>query len=439
MPEFWTRPLQTLGLCVLAALVAWALAGGYAALWLMLICVGSYLIYHLRQLESLDRWLVKPELKTIPTGHGLWEETFSRLFKMARRQSASQHHLSATLVRFQRAGEAMPDGVVILAESDEIEWFNAVAQLQFGLNPDTDIGSPITYLLRQTQFNEYISAHNYSEPLIMHSTRNPETTLSIQLIPFGDKQKLLLSRDISHFERMETMRRDFIANVSHELRTPLTVVGGFLESLQDQHNLSEAERDHFFNLMLDQTQRMARLVEDLLTLSRLESAANPLQEDVLDVPALVRQLFEEARSLSQGRHEIVLEMKSETKLLGSESELRSAFGNLISNAVRYTPEGGRIVVRWEEVGGEARFSVQDSGIGIESQHIPRLTERFYRIDRSRSRETGGTGLGLSIVKHVLTRHQGRLEVQSQLGKGSTFTAVLPQSRIALAQPSVLSA
>ena len=233
------------------------------------------------------------------------------------------------------------------------------------------------------------------------------------------------------------MRRDFIANVSHELRTPLTVVGGFLESLQEYTDLSEEERARFFELMRDQTLRMQRLVEDLLTLSRLESAANPLQEEIVQVPQLLQQLHSEAQGLSQGRHRISLEIANESGVFGAEGELRSALGNLISNAVRYTPQGGEIVVRWDMVNGEGRFSVKDSGIGIEAEHIPRLTERFYRIDRSRSRETGGTGLGLSIVKHVLTRHQGRLEVTSEMGHGSTFSAFFPASRLVKAAAAVV--
>ncbi len=429
MPEFWTRPLGTLGAFLLLALLAWPIAGALAALGILVLCLVGYLIYHLRQLEALNRWLADPQLTNVPQGSGSWQDTFAHLYQMARRQSKSRHQLSEALARFRRAGEAMPDGVVILDEHDEIEWFNPVAGKQLGLNLETDAGRPITYLLRQTQFHEYLAAHNYSEPLIMKSLRNPEATLSIQLVPFGAAQKLLISRDISRFEQLETMRRDFVANVSHELRTPLTVVGGFLETLHDHGQLSAEERSHYFDLMLDQTRRMQRLVEDLLTLSRLESASNPLQETQVNVPALMQSLLKEAEGLSRGRHRIRLDIASDVGLLGSESELRSAFGNLISNAVRYTPPGGEIVLRWEVTADGARFSVRDSGIGIEPQHIPRLTERFYRVDRSRSRETGGTGLGLSIVKHVLTRHQGRLEVSSEVGKGSTFAACFPASRV----------
>ena len=429
MPEFWSRQLGSFGLILLSALLTWPIAGGSWALGIFSAGLLLQLIFHLRQLQKLNLWLANPQVRAVPEGRGVWEDSFVALYHLARRQSASQQQLSKALARFQRAGEAMPDGVVMLDAQAQIEWFNPIAAEQFGLNLDTDIGHPITYLLRQSQFNEYLNAHNYSEPLIMKSARRPDVTLSIQLVPFGDDLKLLISRDITRFEQVETMRRDFIANVSHELRTPLTVVGGFLESLQDFRDLKAEDRSHFFALMRDQTLRMQRLVEDLLTLSRLESAAYPLQEEPVNIPALLEQLYKEAQGLSQGRHRIRLEIESELGLLGSENELRSAFSNLVSNAVRYTPQDGEIILRWQERDGELRFAVQDSGIGIESQHIARLTERFYRVDRSRSRETGGTGLGLSIVKHVLTRHQSRLEVESELQKGSTFSAVFPSSRI----------
>lgn len=429
MPEFWMRPLGALGGFLVLALVAWPLFGGVAALILFALCLIAYLVYHLRQLDALNRWLADPQLTSVPQGTGSWEDTFAILYQMARRQSKSRHQLSEALARFRRAGEAMPDGVVILDENDEIEWFNPIAGNQFGLKLSTDAGRPITYLLRQTQFHEYLAAHNYAEPLIMESLRNPGLILSIQLVPFGAKQKLLISRDITHFEQLETIRRDFVANVSHELRTPLTVVGGFLETLQDHAGLSEEERAHYFDLMLDQTQRMKRLVEDLLTLSRLESASNPLQEAEVNVPLLLQSLYAEAQGLSRGRHRLKIEMESALHLLGSEHELRSAFSNLISNAIRYTPPSGEVVLRWEATEDGVCFSVRDSGIGIEAQHIPRLTERFYRVDRSRSRETGGTGLGLSIVKHVVTRHHGRLEISSETGKGSTFSACFPANRV----------
>jgi len=429
MPNFWRRSLTTLALLAVAPLVLWASVGAVPALILMVVLLLFSLFHHLRNLHALDGWLRQPDAGTVPHGSGLWEEAFAVLYQLERRQSDSQHNLSNALERFQQAGEAMPDGVVMMNSSGQIEWCNPVAETQFGINLDRDRGQWMTYLIRQAQFTDYLAAHNYREPLIFKSTRNRELVLSIQLIPFGDEQKLLISRDITQLERVETMRRDFVANVSHELSTPLTVVGGFLETLVDMAHLDETQTRHYLNLMLDQTNRMARLVKDLLMLSKLESNRAAHREEKIDVPRLLRDLLEEAQSLSAGRHRLRLNLASERWLQGNEEELRSAFGNLVSNAIRYTPDGGEIVLQWEEWEGEGVFSVQDSGIGIEPQHIPRLTERFYRIDRSRSRETGGTGLGLAIAKHALTRHQARLEIESTPGQGSTFSACFPARRL----------
>jgi two-component system phosphate regulon sensor histidine kinase PhoR len=261
-----------------------------------------------------------------------------------------------------------------------------------------------------------------------------ELTLSVQLVPYGDSEKLLLSRDITHWERMETTRRDFVANVSHELRTPLTVLGGFLETLSDMQKPDPDMLRRSLQLMGEQATRMQRLVEDLLTLSKLESAQNPLNEEFVDVPELVRSLFSDAQALSGGRHRFRLRADDSEGVRGNAEELRSALSNLISNAVRYTPEGGEIEVSWSKREGEPVFTVRDTGIGIEPHHVPRLTERFYCVDRSRSRSTGGTGLGLAIVKHVLSRHQAHLEIESEPGRGSTFSAIFPAAR-SLAQPA----
>lgn len=429
MPSFWRRSLTTLGLLAVAPLVLWASVGAVPALILLVVLLLFSLFHHLRNLNALDGWLHQPDAGTVPHGSGLWEDSFAVLYQLERRQSDSRHDLSNALERFQQAGEAMPDGVVMMNSSGQIEWCNPVAETQFGINLDRDRGQWMTYLIRQTQFTDYLAALNYREPLIFKSTRNRELVLSIQLIPFGDEQKLLISRDITQLERVETMRRDFVANVSHELSTPLTVVGGFLETLVDMEHLDETQTRHYLNLMLDQTSRMARLVKDLLMLSKLESNRAAHREEKIDVPRLLRDLLEEAQSLSAGRHRLRLNLASERWLQGNEEELRSAFGNLVSNAIRYTPDGGEIVLQWEEWEGEGVFSVQDSGIGIEPLHIPRLTERFYRVDRSRSRETGGTGLGLAIAKHALTRHQARLEIESTPGKGSTFSACFPARRL----------
>ncbi|MBS1225962.1 MAG: Sensor Signal Transduction Histidine Kinase, partial [Proteobacteria bacterium] len=298
-----------------------------------------------------------------------------------------------------------------------------------GLDSDRDRGQFVRYLLRQAHFLEFLDAADYSRRLVCKSPINREVSLSLQLVPFGEGKKLLVARDITELERVDAMRRDFIANVSHELRTPLTVVGGFVETLADAPDLPASESRRYFDLMLDHTRRMQRLLDDLLTLSRLESADHSLKDELVNVQELAQALKAEAESLSRGRHRVSLQLDSGAWLKGNLQEIRSALGNLVSNAVRYTPEGGEIILAWRECDGEAVFSVTDSGEGIAAEHIPRLTERFYRVDRSRSRETGGTGLGLAIVKHVLTRHGARLEIQSIPGKGSTFSAIFPAQRL----------
>lgn len=429
MSDFWWRPLTTLALLFLFALPVWGLFGLAASLAALCGALLMLLLFHLRQLRQLDAWLEHAEPNAVPHGSGLWEQTFSALYHLTRLHSRNQHRLSAALERFQDAAKAMPDGIVVLNEMDRIEWCNAMAEAQFGLDNGRDRGQHISYLLRQPQFADYLNARDYCEPLLLRPARNRDATLSIQLVPYGDRQKLLISRDITQMERVEAVRRDFVANVSHEMRTPLTVVGGFLETLLHMERWDVGQTRQHLRLMLDQTHRMQRLVEDLLTLSKLESAQEGVKEDRINVPQLINTLADETRTLSAGRHEIRVELAAELGVLGSEHELRSAFSNLLSNAVRYTPEGGEITLRWEKRGDEAVFSVRDTGEGIDSHHIPRLTERFYRVDRSRSRETGGTGLGLAIVKHVLSRHQARLEIASTPGKGSTFGVCFPTRRV----------
>lgn len=429
MPGLWWRLFWPPLVAAMAALVAWPLFGPVFSLSLFCCLLFLMVWRHALNLSALARWLLAPPGAEVPEASGVWGDVFNILYQSGRIQSNSQHQLSAALERFQRAAEAMPDGIIMINEAGQIEWCNPVAETQFDISNQRDHMQRIAYLVRQEQFIEYLGAQNYAEPLVMKSLRNADLTLSIQLVPFGDRQKLLLSRDITQLERVETMRRDFIANVSHELRTPLTVVGGFLESFADVEQINMQQSRRHFQLMLDQTRRMQGLVDDLLTLSRLESAQEKMSEEVVDVCGLLQTLHKEAQSLSAGRHLVHLVLDTDTKLLGNERDLRSAFGNLVSNAVRYTPEGGEIMLRWALAGGEARFCVQDSGIGIETQYLSRLTERFYRVDRGRSRETGGTGLGLSIVKHILTRHQGRLEISSEPGRGSLFCACFPVQRV----------
>ncbi len=424
----WASPLLFLIALAVAGLIAWPIAGPVAAVAIFAAGLFFVIISHYRHIALLRRWLRDPMLESVPHGWGVWDQVYADLYRMLRLQRQSESQLTATLEEFRQAGAAMPDGMAILDAQDRIEWCNPMAESHFGLDRSRDTGQVITNLVRQPHFIEYLQAQNYSEPLILRLSRGADFILSVQLVPYGDRQKLVISRDITDLERVETVRRDFIANVSHELRTPLTVLGGFLETIMEVKAADAELLRRSLPLMREQTQRMQRLVEDLLALSQLESSHNPPREEPVDVPSLARALYHDALALSAGRHRVVLDLAVDDWLTASEEELRSAFSNLVSNAVRYTPEGGEVTIAWQRRGPETEFSVRDSGIGIASQHLPRLTERFYRVDRSRSRETGGTGLGLAIVKHVLNRHQARLEITSEPGRGSTFSALFSGER-----------
>jgi len=426
--KVWGRFLLLLLALACAALVTWPVSGPTAAVAVFAAGLLALVVSHYRHIALLRRWLSDPAPERVPLGAGIWDEVFADLYRMLRRQRQSESQLSATLEDFRQAAAAMPDGMAILDAQDRIEWCNPMAERHLGLDRQRDAGQSITNLVRQPQFLEYLQSQNYGEPLVLRLSRGADRILSVQLVPYGDRQKLMISRDITDLERVETVRRDFIANVSHELRTPLTVLGGFLETIMDLKAADGELLRRSLPLMMDQSQRMRRLVEDLLTLSTLESSHNPPREDAVNVPELARALHADAIALSSGRHRILLDPSGEDWLTASEEELRSAFSNLVSNAVRYSPENGEVTIAWRRRGDEAVFSVRDTGIGIAPQHLPRLTERFYRVDRSRSRETGGTGLGLAIVKHVLNRHQARLEIASEPGRGSTFSAVFPAER-----------
>ncbi|HEY4139103.1 MAG TPA: phosphate regulon sensor histidine kinase PhoR, partial [Casimicrobiaceae bacterium] len=321
------------------------------------------------------------------------------------------------------------DGIVVLDKNNRIEWANARALAQLGLDLAHDTGAPIVNLVRQPEFLRYLESGDYGNPIVVASGRDSRITLSLQLVPFSLDKKMLMSRDVTQLEALARMRRDFIANVSHELKTPLTVISGFVETMQDME-LDSRQRTRFLQLMLEQASNMQRLVADLLTLSALESEHNVVAEERFAIVPLMLEVSSEAKALSKSQHEVSLAIGDAATVLGSREELSSAFGNLVSNAIRYTPSNGRIAIAWRvDPDGSGVFSVTDSGIGVAAEHLPRLTERFYRVDRSRSRATGGTGLGLAIVKHVLLRHQAELEIDSEIGRGSTFAVRLPARRV----------
>jgi two-component system phosphate regulon sensor histidine kinase PhoR len=387
------------------------------------------LVYHALHIAALRRWLRAPALERLPRGRGVWEELLAELHRYLRGRDTGEVALDGALARFRAAARALPDGVVILDPDNRIEWLNPTAAGHFGIDPRRDTGQAVTNLIRHPDFVSYLRSREFTEPVLLRSGLK-EAVLSVRVIEFGEDRKLLNSRDVTAEERLDTMRRDFVANVSHELKTPVTVLSGFVETLADESfDLSSGQRRRFLGMMAEQATRMQRLVEDLLTLSAIESDMSPADEQPIEMRPFVERLAEEARALSAGRHSIEASIEEDCRLLGSPKELHSALSNLVSNAVRYTPEGGSVRLAWRLEDGRGVFSVADTGIGIEARHIPRLTERFYRVDSGRSRDSGGTGLGLAIVKHALTRHQAVLEVSSDLGRGSRFSAVFPAARL----------
>jgi len=405
-------------------------AFGASALLLLLM-----LLFHWWQLSKLMLWIQSGQVDAVPEGSGLWGDVFAALYHQQKAHGRDRAELSASLDRFHLAASVLPDGVIILDREGRIEWFNNVAARHFSLDPTRDVGTLVSHLIRQPEFAAFLSSSLGAavprDPVVLRAGSKGAERYAISLIPFADDGRLLLSRDVTQMERVDTMRRDFVANVSHELRTPLTVVMGFLEHLIGQEGeapMPEETRQHFLTMVQDQVGRMNRLVDDLLTLSRLENTPQLQNEETVDVHTLANQVLVESQALSKGRHEIHLECGN-ARLKGNLFELRSAFSNLVGNAVRYTPEGGTVTLRWGMEEGLPVFSVTDTGIGIAAEHIPRLTERFYRVDKGRSASTGGTGLGLAIVKHVLQHHQATLDIRSSQGEGSTFRAVFPLARL----------
>jgi two-component system phosphate regulon sensor histidine kinase PhoR len=416
---------------LLSALVAWPV-GHFVASWAgwLLFSAGLVvqMIFHFRNFSRLDRWSRAPGVDRSLEGEGAWDGVFGRLYrheKDLREQIAQRDQEIALLIA---ATQALTDGIVMLDLQNQIRFCNTTAETQLGLKASVDIGASIINLVRQPEFATYLEGGDHSRPLTLRFERQQDRVLSIHVMPYAGSRRLLQIKDITQTDRLDSMRRDFVANVSHELRTPLTVLAGFLETLQEIDVTAE-ERQHYLELMSDQSKRMESIVQDLLTLSSIESAPPPANDPV-DMERLLAKLERDAAALSAGRHRIVLETDGKGDLYGSEAELISAFGNLVANAVRYTPAGGTITIQWRVSAQSAEFAVTDTGIGIDAKHIPRLTERFYRVDRGRSRDAGGTGLGLAIVKHSLNRHQARLEITSVPGKGSRFAAHFPMNRIA---------
>ncbi len=426
MPNPWLQEMWRV-LVMFAALLVLGLVIGAVALSLLLGLL-IYLGWHLYNLQRLQRWLNEGKRFHPPESRGVWDDVFERIYRLQQRNRKRKRNLASMLKRFQSATGALPDATIVLGPTKEIEWWNASAREVLGLRSPRDIGQRIDNLLRHPNFIEYLRKADFSFPVTIPSPLDHSISLAVRVVPYGNNQQLVVARDITRLERLEQARRDFVANASHELRSPLTVVAGYLEALLEEQ-AEDPVWGKSLRTMVKQTERMQHIVDDLLLLSRLETGPHKDDCQPVDIPGMLAQIIEEAVRISGDRqHRFQKEVDAQLWLRGNEGELRSAFSNLVFNAVRYTPKGGLITVRWQLGSEGACFEVEDTGIGIAHHHIPRLTERFYRVDAGRSRSSGGTGLGLAIVKHVLLRHDAVLRIESTPGKGSRFCCYFSEER-----------
>lgn len=417
----WPSYLLRVALGAGAVLLIGLISGRPLLVWL--VAALAVLAYHGRQIVRLERWLRHGRRLRPPAAGGLWGAIYDSLYRLQRRHRQRRFRLAQLLRRFRESANAMPDGTVVLRDTGEMQWWNGVASRYLGLQWPRDQGQRIANLLRHPDFTEFLQRGDWHQAVKVPSPADSRRVLEIRIVPYGEHQQLLLAREVTRLHRLETMRRDFVGNITHELRTPLTVLRGMSEQLGDLEEPTAEELRRPLQLMDQQIERMGRLVDDLLLLSRLETAAPDADQEPVDVPALLRGLLDEARTLSERRHRLSLEVDESLLVEGDENELRSAFSNLLTNAIKYTDPGGRVDVRWFVASGAACLTVADTGRGIPAHHLPRLTERFYRVDGGRASSNGGTGLGLAIVKHVLSRHDAHLEVTSEVGVGSTFSCV----------------
>ncbi|HHH45185.1 MAG TPA: phosphate regulon sensor histidine kinase PhoR [Gammaproteobacteria bacterium] len=392
---------------------------------LLLVALG-YLGWHLYNVHRLICWLREGRKFRPPEASGIWDDVFEHIYRLQQRNRKRKRELRRMLKRFHKITVALPDATVELRPgSEQIEWWNNAAARYLGFEYPRDSGQRISNLLRHPAFVDYLHGHDYEQAVEIPSPVDERITLRIRVIPYSGDRRLVVARDMTRMQQLERMRQDFVANVSHEMRTPLTVISGYLETLADAEGCAGEFADQL-NSMRQQAERMNRIVEDLMLLSRLENETSQPDPQAVPVAAMIDAITDQARELSADNgHVITLDVDTDLCIRGTESELYSAFSNLVFNAVRYTPAQGRIIIRWRLEDQTPVFSVKDSGMGIAAHHIPRLTERFYRIDTGRSRATGGTGLGLAIVKHVLLRHDAELEIDSEPGKGSCFRCRFP--------------
>jgi len=417
-------------LSLIAAFITLYNWGPEYAIFVGVFLLSIPLVYSYINLARLGKYVQSDSIETMPLPSGFWEEVFFKLQRLVKNLKQRLRNIEQQHEHFIEAFQASPNGIVMLDESDQIEWCNSIAERFFGLIFKRDVMQRINFLIRRPEFIQYLNKRNFDEPLLLERM-GPDSslTLMLQAFPFGNQRNLLLIQNITDLQKADAMRRDFVANVSHEMRTPITVLMGFLETVQSLE-LEKNQRDQYFEMMMSQAQRMKSLVEDLLTLANLEANALPAALNTVNIETSMALLKNDAEALSHGNHSFIFEVLNQENLLGDEREILSAFSNLVSNAIRYTPDAGSIHVKWRiNEDGQGEFSVTDTGPGIAPEHLSRLTERFYRVDRSRSRDTGGTGLGLAIVKHIASRHQAQLTIESTPGNGSTFMLRFPKERL----------
>ncbi|HLT13466.1 MAG TPA: phosphate regulon sensor histidine kinase PhoR [Marinobacter sp.] len=429
MQHNWSRYLRL----ILTGIGGTTLAGLYFGqpLYGLLVGLVVYLWWTLIQARRLYQWLGNPSATDEPPQSvGLWGDIFDNLHKLHQNHLLTQDRLRARINRVQESTNAMRDGVIMTDAKGAMEWWNGSAEHLLGFRRSTDQGQYIHNLIRSPVFKAYFDARDYREPLELNSPAKPHIHLQIQISLFGDDDRLIVAKDVTRLFQLEQMRRDFVGNVSHEMRTPLTVISGYLETLVDHGDELPPKWRRAIHTMAAQSSRMEALITDLILLSKIETGEHTADETLTDVEALLSQICHDAKALSGDKnHQIEVNISDRRLLRGDNSQLRSAFSNLVFNAVKYTPGGGRVTVSWTTNRDGAHLSVKDTGIGIDPVHIPRLTERFYRADPSRHKDTGGTGLGLAIVKHVLINHDGHLEIRSKIGEGSEFICHFPRERL----------
>ena len=426
MAAMWTFALARLAGILLLGLIVGLVV---KPVWVWILTAAClYLGWQLLNLHRLDRWLRLRSRIAPPGIGGIWGDIIAQVVRLHRRKNYHKQRLVQLYRELRHSTAALPDGVIILSKQREIVWFNRQAARLLGLRRPIDVGLRIDNLIRSPEFAHYLHGHDFAIPAVIRPPVQLDMYLSLQLVPYGGGQSLLLVRDVTRQMRLEAMRKDFVANASHELRTPLTVISGYLDTLADDASIDRAWEGPIRD-MRAQAQRMNAIIADLLELSRLESTDGEAPRDPIDVPHMLERLQRDALASLDGPRQVLLEIESPDGLYGAAHEIESAFTNLLVNGLKYTPAEGTVRMRWWSNEEGAQFSVIDTGIGIPAEHIPRVTERFYRVDAGRSRGQGGSGLGLAIVKHALQRHGGSLEVQSVERKGSTFTCQFPPQRI----------